>query len=43
MSDDIVRYEVRDEVAFIQMNRPNKLNALSVELADALNETWSRF
>ena len=43
MSDDIVRYEVRDEVAFVQMNRPDKLNALSVELADALNETWARF
>src|SRR5262249_9025288 len=25
------------------MNRPDKLNALSVELADALNETWARF
>ena len=43
MSDDIVRYEVRDEIAFVEMNRPDKLNALSVELADALNNTWSRF
>jgi enoyl-CoA hydratase/carnithine racemase len=43
VSDDIVRYEVRDEVAFVRMNRPDKLNALSVELADALNEIWARF
>jgi enoyl-CoA hydratase/carnithine racemase len=25
------------------MNRPDKLNALSVELADALNDTWAHF
>ncbi|HKV53707.1 MAG TPA: enoyl-CoA hydratase/isomerase family protein [Candidatus Binataceae bacterium] len=43
MSDDIVRYEVRDEIAYIVMNRPDKLNAVSVPLSDALNQTWTRF
>ena len=43
VSDDLVRYEVKQEIAFVQMNRPDKLNALSVELADALNDTWARF
>jgi len=43
MPNDILRYEVRDEIAFIEMNRPDKLNALNSELSDALNDTWARF
>ena len=43
MAEQIVQYEVKDQIAFVRMNRPDKLNALSLELSDALNETWTRF
>jgi enoyl-CoA hydratase/carnithine racemase len=43
MSEQIVRYEVKDEIAFIEMNRPDKLNSLSIDLADSLNDSWTRF
>jgi E-phenylitaconyl-CoA hydratase len=39
----VVQYQVKDQIAFIKMNRPDKLNALNLELSDALNETWTRF
>lgn len=43
MADSVVRYDVKDEIAFIEMNRPHKLNALNGELSDALNDVWARF
>jgi enoyl-CoA hydratase/carnithine racemase len=43
MADEILRYEVKDEIAFIEMNRPDKLNALNSALSDALNQTWARY
>src|SRR5690348_18468865 len=43
MADNILRYEVKDEIAFIELNRPDKLNALNTELSDALNDAWARF
>lgn len=43
MTGEIVQYEVKDQIAFIQMNRPEKLNALNPALSDALNDTWARF
>jgi enoyl-CoA hydratase len=39
----VLLYEVRGEIAFITMNRPQKLNALNGALSDALRETWIRF
>jgi enoyl-CoA hydratase/carnithine racemase len=39
----VLLYEVRDEIAFITMNRPEKLNALNGALSDALRETWLQF
>ena len=42
-SEAVLLYEVRDEIAFITMNRPEKLNALNGALSDALRETWIRF
>lgn len=43
MSEDRVRYEVRDEVAFVTLCRPEKLNALTPRMAAALGDVWQRF
>lgn len=40
---DLVIYESRDEVATITLNRPEKLNALSVEMGEELRAAWMRF
>ncbi len=42
MAGSIVLYEVKNQIAYITMNRPEKLNALSRELQDALGEAWHR-
>jgi len=38
-----VTYEVEGKVAIITLNRPEKLNALSVELGEELAAAWQRF
>jgi len=43
MAHPILIYEVRDQIAFITMNRPEKLNALNGELSMALQDAWIRF
>lgn len=43
MSESLVLYKVKDKIAFVKMNRPDKLNALNVELSAALHESWERF
>lgn len=43
MSKSSVLYEVRDEVAYITLNRPEKLNAFNVEMSFALRDAWQRF
>ena len=40
---DIVLYEVKDRIAYITMNRPEKLNALNDEMVAELSRTWDRF
>jgi enoyl-CoA hydratase len=38
-----VTYEVRGQVAVITLNRPEKLNAISVDLGHELANAWTRF
>ncbi len=43
MSKSSILYEVRDQIAYITLNRPEKLNAFNVEMSFALRDTWHRF
>ncbi len=43
MSTELVTYESKDDIAIITLNRPEKLNALSVDLGEALRSAWQRF
>ena len=40
MSGNVLLYKVKDNIAFITMNRPDKLNALNTELVDELEKAW---
>lgn len=42
MNSNLVLYEVNDRIGYITLNRPEKRNALSFELIDALKQTFSR-
>jgi enoyl-CoA hydratase/carnithine racemase len=41
--DGIVRYESRDRVAWITLDRPEKRNAMSLTMSIQLREAWDRF
>ena len=43
MSEDVVTYESRDNIAIITLNRPDKLNALNGEVCARMLEYWQRF
>jgi len=40
---DTVLYEVKNNIAYITLNRPEKLNAFNLEMSSALRDTWKRF
>ena len=43
MSEPAVTYEVVDRIAVISLNRPEKRNAISNEMAHGLTAAWERF
>ena len=43
MSEELVRYESRNGVALITLNRPAKRNALNTPMCAALHAAWTRF
>lgn len=40
---DIILYEVTDGIATVTVNREERMNALSLETLDTLQETWKKF
>ena len=40
---DILLYEKKDKIVTITINRPERLNAISLELIDRMREAWFRF
>ena len=43
MAKSTVLYEVKNRIAFITLNRPEKLNAFNLEMSFALRDAWKRF
>lgn len=43
MGGELVTYESRERIATITLNRPDKLNAITNEVGDALLAAWQRF
>jgi len=42
MADETVLFEVKDRIATITLNRPERLNAINRELRDTLRDAWQR-
>ena len=42
MAEKTVLFEVKDRVATITLNRPERMNAMNQQLKDELREAWER-
>ena len=40
MTEEVLRLERHERIAILTLNRPERLNALSVELREALVDAW---
>lgn len=43
MANPVVLCEVKDQIAYITTNRPEKRNAINSELCVELGKAWERF
>jgi enoyl-CoA hydratase/carnithine racemase len=43
MTEPAVIYEVKNQIAYITLNRPKKSNAFNLEMSRALRDTWKTF
>ena len=43
MAEPVLKYEVRNEIAYITLNRPHRRNALNDELSHELIKVWPKF
>jgi enoyl-CoA hydratase len=43
MTSSLVLYEVKEQIAYITLNRPDKLNAITRDMRELLSDTWKRF
>jgi len=43
MEESSILYEVKDRIAYIMLNRPEKMNAFNLEMSAAMRDTWKRF
>lgn len=43
MVEDVLLYEIKDQIAYITLNNPQNKNRLNPALCNALGEAWARF
>jgi enoyl-CoA hydratase/carnithine racemase len=43
LNRDVVIYEKKDKIAYIKLNRPDKMNAINKKVAEAIREIWADF
>jgi enoyl-CoA hydratase/carnithine racemase len=43
LGPNILKYEKRDRVVIMTLNRPERMNALSIELMEEMEEAWKHF
>jgi enoyl-CoA hydratase/carnithine racemase len=43
LGTEVVIYEKKDKIAYIKLNRPDKMNAINKKVAEAIREIWDDF